>query len=135
MAPALNAEEFNELRLIVDWVEHTMPGLVPERRTPAEIRRANERLLKEHSASLKSWMKADAKRRSKERTLKIVKYQTLKARAVTKQKLRKATRREFAKAFEAYLNGGDGAVIESFHRRRGIRITRHDLSEAAGAYQ
>ena len=128
MAPALNAEEFNELRLIVDWVEHTMPGLVPERRTPAEIRRANERLLKEHSASLKSWMKADAKRRSKERTLKM-------ARAVTKQKLRKATRREFAKAFEAYLNGGDGAVIESFHRRRGIRITRHDLSEAAGAYQ
>ena len=84
MAPALNAEEFNELRLIVDWVEHTMPGLVPERRTPAEIRRANERLLKEHSASLKSWMKADAKRRSKERTLKIVKYQTLKARAVTR---------------------------------------------------
>jgi hypothetical protein len=57
-----------------------------------------------------------------------------KDRAHTKRMLRKPTRRQWKTAFKSYLNGGNGAVIEQWHRRRGIQLTRHDLSQAAGAH-
>ena len=41
-----------------------MAGLVPERRNRQDIQRANNRLLKEHNESLRSWIENDTKQRS-----------------------------------------------------------------------
>ncbi len=41
-----------------------MAGLVPERRDRSDIQKANDRLLKDHNAYLKSWIEQSQKRDS-----------------------------------------------------------------------